>query len=248
MSLIFVINLALPNFSNDFQDPSVVVEKGITDREHLLESNNPIALLVGINGSELSYHEISNLSGIELFSVPYRSDLMLLIEQIKPSQVIIRHPSGFVGLYSVQGQLIRGVQTTGGSQQVANFPGVPPSIIQPTEANPVYENVYYPGSVTGAIPHGGLGYTTPPKGRGVFRHLLKLLSFGTMYPYQYPGFPNSGFNLNQDKLFPSLITTGIPTGISAAASIIDSKFDASDYEEARAQPRDYMFQPVIEGY
>lgn len=211
---------------------------------------NPVCLLVGISSNELSYRELSSLSGFELFNVPYRADLKTLIEQINPVQVIIKHPSGFIGLYTKEGELLRGVQASSGSSQNLSVSpeSVPPSIVQPVEANPIYENIYYPGSVTGAIPHGGLGYTEPPKGRGVFRHLLKLATLTGLVPFQYPGYFMAYNTYSEEKLFPALAFPNAPLAIGAAATIFDAKLDEAQYEQARSQPRDYNFQPVIEGY
>ncbi|MBI3590162.1 MAG: hypothetical protein HY094_02145 [Candidatus Melainabacteria bacterium] len=257
LALIFVFNISLPIFSADSADITAspnVTQNTVTLQANSPMNNNPVCLLVGLSNNELSYRELSSLSGFELFSVPYRADIKTLIEQIKPSQIIIKHPSGFVGLYSVDGQLIRGVQTTTSSEFAANPGAIPPSIIQPTEANPIYENVYYPGSQTGAVPHGGVGYTPSPKGKGFARHLLKIASFGLLVPFQYPNyFRNntlSGVSIlhNKNSLFTSLLVPAIPSSVSAAASYADSRFDASEYEQGRTQPRDYMFQPVIEGY
>ena len=252
LSIALAINLSLPNLSvEQVENPTLEgtkIDVG-TQNEDSPIFKNPVCLLVGLNSTELSYHEISNLSGFELFSVPYRSDIMLLIEKINPSQIIIRHPSGFVGLYSTNGQLVRGVEVTTASQ-IPSYPSsIPANITQPTEANPNFENVYYPGSVTGQIPHGGIGYSPPPKGRGIFRHLLKLAAFGTLQPFQYPGNFNGITNdYDQMTLFSSLFFSAAPTAVFAAASTVDANLDAGEYNTARTQPRDYMFQPVIEGY
>lgn len=212
-------------------------------------SNTPVALLVGLNSNELSYREIAGLGGFEFFSVPYRTDIKTLVEQINPSQIIIKHPSGFVGLYSSHGQFIRGVRTA--IDPTIQSTAIPPSIIQPTEANPIAENLYYPGSVTGSVPHGGVGYTPAPKGRGIFRHLLKLAAFGSITPFTYPGFftnSNTGNLLDQDSLFSSLMFPLVPTGITAASAYADSVIESREYNQARTQPRDYMFQPIFEEY
>ena len=209
---------------------------------------SPLCLLVGLNSNELSYREISALSGFELFSVPYRSDIKTLVEQVKPTQIIIKHPSGFVGLYSPEGQLIRGVQTISGTE-VAFGPGaVPPSILQPQEANPMYENLYYPGSLTGTVPYGGLGTTSFPKGRNIWRHFLKLASFTSVVPFQYPGYFKAYSNYQQEKLFPALLYPNVPLGVAAASTYADSRFDDAEYSQSRTQPRDYKFQPYVEGY
>ena len=210
--------------------------------------NAPVCLLVGLNSTELTYREISSLAGFELFSVPYRSDIKTLVEQIKPTQLIIKHPSGFVGLYSTDGQLVRGVQVVRDNEEFASGQGTPSSIIQPTDANPMYENVFYPGSATGAIPHGGLGYTTPPKGRGVARHLLKLATLLSLKPFQYPGYFKAYPTYKTEKLFPALALPQVPVAIGAISSYADAKLDEGEYESYKAQPRDYMFQPIIEGY
>ena len=208
----------------------------------------PVALLVGIHSSELAYNEISALTGFELFTVPYSSDIKTLVEQLNPTQIIIKHPSGFVGLYLPEGALIRGVKTLRGAE-VAVYPNsIPPSIIQPDEAAIPYPALIHSGSLTGTVPHGGLGFTPPPKGRGVLRHLLKLGSVTGLTVFQYPGYFNAYSVYDQEKLFPALLLPNIPVAIGALNSVIDGRLDESEYEYARTQPRDYKFQPVIEGY
>lgn len=246
MNLFLMIIFCLPNFSIESSD-SEVVQRVETQPSDIPIFNAPVCLLVGLNSTELTYREISSLSGFELFSVPYRSDIMLLIEQIKPTQVIIKHPSGFVGLYSTDGQLIRGIQVIR-DNDFANSEGTTTSIIQPTGANPMYENLFYPGSITGAIPHGGLGYTAPPKGRGTARHFLKLATLLGLRPFQYPGYFKAFQTYDKEKLFPALFLPQIPNVIGAIATYGDAKLDEGEYETYRAQPRDYMFQPVVEGY
>lgn len=207
----------------------------------------PVCLLVGLNGNELTYREISALAGFELFTVPYRSDIKELSKQINPTQIIIKHPSGFVGLYSVDGQLVRGVQTVN-LDEFAAGQGTPQSIIQPTEGNPMYETIYYPGSVTGAVPHGGLGSVEAPKGRGLARHLLKTTALLGLRPFQYPGYFMAYNTYDEEKLFPALLLPQVPSVIGAVASYADAKLDQHEYDVAKTQPRDYMFQPIIEGY
>lgn len=242
LSILVALCISLASFTPLFalDSPGVKVKSPVFQ--------NPVCLLVGISSNELSYRELSSLSGFELFNVPYRADLKSLVEQINPAQVIIKHPSGFIGLYTKEGELLRGVQASTSSNLSISPEAIPPSIIQPVEANPIYENVYYPGAITGAIPHGGLGYTEAPKGRGVFRHLLKLATLTGLVPFQYPGYFMAYNTYSEEKLFPALALPNAPLAIGAAATIFDAKLDEAQYEQARSQPRDYNFQPVIEGY
>lgn len=243
---LLVLFLPISSFAYDGFEPQPLPPQPITEYKEPM-FKNPVCLLVGINSNELSYREISNLSGFELFSVPYRSDIHSVVDQIKPSQVIIKHPSGFVGLYTISGQLIRGVQPVAQAESSTILGSIPQSIIQPLEANPTYESIYYPGIESGAIANGGVGYNKQPVGRGNFwRNLLKIVSFGYMVPFQYPVFYN-GFP-NRSSIAGSLIVPAIPSGISALATYADSKFEAADYNAARSQPRDYKFQPEVEGY
>ena len=207
----------------------------------------PVCLLVGIDSAELSYNEISVLSGFELFTVPYRTDIRAVVSQLKPIQVIVKHPSGFVGLYSPEGELIRGIQTVFGTTNPP-YAGFPPSIIQPTEANPIYENLFYPGTQTGSVPTGGIGYAKHPQGLAKKRHFLKLTSLLGLVPFQYPGYFMAYQTYDQEKLFPSLLLPQVPLAIGAASTYFDSRFDGVEYDQTRSQPRDYMFQPIIEGY
>ena len=247
--IILTVSFAAAFILPVFSAPSVSepVQRVETQPSDIPIFNAPVCLLVGLNSTELTYREISSLAGFELFSVPYRSDIKTLTEQIKPTQIIIKHPSGFVGLYSIDGQLIRGVQVVN-QDEFASGQGTPSSIIQPTEGNPPYENIYYPGAVTGAVPHGGLGYATQPKGRNTGRHLLKIGTLLGLTPFQYPGYFKAFQTYDKEKLFPALFLPQIPSVIGTISSYADAKLDTGEYETARSQPRDYMFQPVIEGY
>lgn len=244
-----VLNIFLPAYSYDSN--IIDVNQRIETRpEDIPQFSAPVCLLVGLNSPELAYREISALSGFELFSVPYRSDIEKLVGQINPTQVIMKHPSGFVGLYTIDGQLVRGVQTVRPNEVALGAQIIPPSIIQPTEADPAQSAIYYPGSLTGGVPHGGIGYEPPPQGRGIKRHLLKLAALTGLVPFQYPGFFRNGFQAQSPTrtIVPYLFATQIPFAIGAASTYADAKLDESAYEEARTQPRNYKFQPVIEGY
>ena len=244
-----LINIYLPAYSNnEFSDVNQRIE---TTQEDIPNFKAPVSLLVGLNSSELAYQEFSALSGFEFFSVPYRTDIKTLTQQINPTHIIIKHPSGFVGLYTPDGQLIRGVQTISDTQTALAPQVFPPSIIQPVEANPIFENLYYPSSLTGGVPHGGLGYTPPPRGRNLKRHLLKLATLLGVIPYQYPGYFKaftSADGARRTQLFPFFVGSQVPIGLGAVASYADAKLDEAEYNDARTQPRDYKFQPVIEGY
>ena len=172
---------------------------------------------------------------------------MSVVAQLKPLQVIVKHPSGFVGLYSPEGELIRGIQTVFGTAS-PSYAGISPSIIQPTEANPVYENLFYPGTQTGSVPTGGIGYAKHPKGRAVKRHLLKLTSLLGLVPFQYPGYFMAYQTYDEEKLFPALFLPQVPLAIGATTTYLDAKIDGEEYDQTKSQPRDYMFQPIIEGY
>ena len=250
LNLSFIVIFSLPNFSSESNSESnkdTVVQRVETQPSDIPVFNAPVCLLVGLNSTELTYREISSLAGFELFSVPYRTDIRTLVSQINPTQVIIKHPSGFTGLYSIDGQLVRGVQLVR-NNDFANGQGTPYSIIQPTEGNPMYETVFYPGSVTGAVPHGGLGYAKPPKGRGTARHLLKIATLLSLKPFQYPGYFMAFQTYDNEKLFPALFLPQVPAVIGAVSTYADARLDSGEYETARTQPRDYMFQPIIEGY
>lgn len=247
--LFFTCTSFLNVFSNH-EEPVLVQD---TQEEEAPSFTNPVALLVGLNSNELSYREISNLAGYELFSIPYKSDIQGVIEQIKPTQVIIKHQSGFVGLYTPSGQLVRGVQTIYGEQAFTGDQTSAPSLLQPTEANPVYDNVFYPGSVVGSVPYGGLSYDARPRGKSIFRNFLKLLSFSYLAPFRLQSF---GVYKPSDVIYPNspnpplgaVLLPAVPAAINSVSSYVDSRFDGAEYDAARSQPRDYKFQPIIEAY
>jgi hypothetical protein len=264
LTLATLLVLFLPAFSYANDEIEVLPDESLTEDNQMPEVKpvtekkerifkNPVCLLVGINSNELSYRELSGLSGFELFSVPYRSDIKSIVEEINPSQVIIKHQSGFVGLYTPAGQLIRGVQGVA-SSDLTSIPGaVTQSIIQPAEANPLFDSVYYPGGIpSGSIASGGVGYNKQPTGKGgVWRNLLKLASFGyigiPMYPRYFYGKTNF-IGSDTGSIFGSLILPAVPNAVSALATFADNKIDAAEYDQARAQPRDYKFQHETDGY
>lgn len=231
-------------FSSANIDVQQRIESTPSDIPHF---DKPVALLVGLHSSDLTYNEISALSGFEFLTVPYRSDIEMLVSQVNPAQIIIKHPSGFVGLYDSRGGLVRGVKTIN-EASTAYTNSTPPSIIQPTEVNKPYPELITQGSLTGSVPHGGLGYQAPPKGRGVLRHLLKLGALTGLVPFQYPGYFNAYSTYDTEKLVPSLLLPQVPLAIGAISTVADARLDEAEYEYARSQPRDYKFQPVIEGY
>jgi len=243
--VLLVCTFGVPSNASDSQ---IDVQQRIeTTPEDIPTFNKPVALLVGLHGSDLQYNEISALSGFELLTVPYRSDINTLVKQVSPSQIIVKHPSGFVGLYGSDGSLVRGVKTIYDVNE-ANVGATPPSIIQPIEASVPYPELITQGSLTGTVPHGGLGYKAPSKGKSVMRHLLKLGTLVGLAPFQYPGYFNAYSTTNTEKLLPSLLLPQVPLAIGAASTVVDARLDEAEYEYARTQPRDYKFQPIIEGY
>ncbi len=246
LPIILILNLTLPALSVESNEPET--SKSIeVKNSNIPKFNDPLCLLVGLNNSELSYREVNGLAGFEFLSVPYRSDVMDLISELNPSQIIIKHPSGFVGLYSPDGQLVRGIQTVNGPE-LSYHGTTPPSILTPTETTSNYDSIYYPGTNTGGVSQGGLGYRPPPKGRNLRRHFLKLGSLIGITTFQYPGYFNAYSTYDKEKLLPSLLIPQIPAAIGTASAYADARLDQSEYNQARPQPRDYMFQPVVEGY
>ena len=246
LALLFLATFMLPMYSTE---PVDIKERLETKDADIPNFQDPVCLLVGLNTNELSYHEISNIAGFETLSVPYRSDIQTLVNQIKATQVIIKHPSGFVGLYTPDGVLIRGVQTTTQAQVTLPPAFTPPSIIQPIQASPIYDQLHYPGSLTGTIPHGGLNASSPSSRKSNnFRHFLKIASLTGLSPFQYPGYFMAYNTYDQENLFSALVLPNVPLAIGGAATFADSVLDQSDYENARVQPRDYKYQPEIEGY
>lgn len=66
-------------------------------------------LLVGVSPTELNSSENGLLAGKELVNIPFSYSWLGNVKQIEPSSIILRQPSGFVGLYDPKGNLIRQV-------------------------------------------------------------------------------------------------------------------------------------------
>lgn len=247
ISLVVISNSLIPLVSSSNTDP-YFSGPFKPSQDSNTPTANPVVLLVGISNGELTYRELSSFTGFEFFTVPYGTDIMALTQRIQPSQIIIRHPSGFTGLYTVNGQLVRGVETTIANEyQIA---GTNPSIIKPADANTSYRRMQYPGGATGSVPHGGLGYVPPKSGTNSSRnHFAMIVTNSAVVPFQYPGyFRNLNVLDGEANLFRFLLSPIAPAIVLTAANYVQAMSEQKGYDEAITQPRDYMFQPELEGY
>lgn len=66
-------------------------------------------LLVGLSPTELSSSENNLLAGKEIVKIPFSYSWLSNVKQVEPNSIILKQPSGFVGLYDPKGNLVRQV-------------------------------------------------------------------------------------------------------------------------------------------
>lgn len=164
-------------------------------------------ILVGISPYELAPSESKVLEEGKIIQIPQSHDWQREIDELyKPSKVILRQPSGFVGLYDSKGTLLRRMELNS-----------PPNIPQYTEPPPPSSRAYYAkdmdniGYQTGGTvdPFAevdrfanknqaklapGWGYGEPRQKRGIGGALLDFAAIAPLdpvTPFNYPGTYNS---------------------------------------------------------
>lgn len=166
-------------------------------------------LLVGVTQSELSANENQALLNKKIQEIPFSGDWQEDIKIYQPDQIIIKQPSGYVGLYEPSGNLIRKVGLVN-----------PPNISQYTLPEAAYTqektyaqkgalgytsggtidpysartgdqrayNYYYNRNQQNLAPGWGYNQIRPQPSKG--NAILNFLSFApldTVTPFNYPG-------------------------------------------------------------
>ncbi|MDA0772079.1 MAG: hypothetical protein O3C63_03955 [Cyanobacteria bacterium] len=172
---------------------------------YITESRQNTILLVGLNADELADYEHKILQDKRIIEIPYSLNWHNSLENNHADEIVLKQNSGFVGLYTPGGSLVRPIDIAGGNPYLENNP-VPPintSVGHHMEWNQVgyatggRADPYKPitsliDPQDGSRLAAGYGYNThidQPKifKKNTFIDLLNFVPIDTVTPFNYPG-------------------------------------------------------------
>ncbi len=218
-------------------------------------------LLVGLTGDELADHERKVLTNKKVIEVPCSDNWQKTIASVQANEVILKQNTGFVGLYTSGGFLVRPLETQEGNPYFKNNAEVPPT----QRVGHQLEYSRYGYSTGGRIdPYqpkadyyeprdsmrlaAGYGYNThidQPRTnkRTVIGDLFNFVPIDVVTPFNYPGtFDQLGIS--------SAYTLGVLPHIGGAlVAMRRAQGDKANYDYYKQQyPPDHADTPPIVNY
>ncbi len=228
---------------------------------YVTQPNTSAILLVGITGDELADQERKVLTNKRVIEIPYSDTWQKSIVNNQANEVILKQNTGFVGLYTPAGFLVRPLETQEGNPYFKNNPQTP--VAQRIGHQLEYQRYGY--STGGRIdPYqpkadyyeprdnmrlaAGYGYNThidQPKTqkRTVIGDLFNFVPIDVVTPFNYPG--------TYDQLgISSAYTLGVLPHIGGAvAAVRRAKGDKANYDYYKQQyPPDHADMPPVYDY
>lgn len=172
---------------------------------YITESRQNTILLVGVNPDELSDYEHKILQGKRIIEIPYSLDWHKSLDNNHADEIVLKQNSGFVGLYTPGGSLVRPIDLQGGNPYLEHNPT--PPMYTPVGHQMEWDQVGYATGgradpfkpVTSKIyPQdgsklaAGYGYNSQLDQPRIFKKssfidLLNFVPIDTVTPFNYPG-------------------------------------------------------------
>ncbi|MCE2929532.1 MAG: hypothetical protein LW817_07885 [Candidatus Caenarcaniphilales bacterium] len=222
--------------------------------DYIYNQNDPIILLIGIKGNELAPEEYGVLQGKKIIEVANSSNIQDSITNTNAREVIIRQNSGFVGLYSPNGILVKSINLADGSNPTQKV------LVNPHQTIAYRDQHDYSYPVGGRIDpyqaktlevsgenHArlapGWGYNShmqqPKSKRSALITFLNFAPLDTVTPINYPG------TFDQWNLTAAYGLGVIPHLGGLFANMTRAKADQKDYEYYKMQqPQAYIEAPT----
>ena len=83
-----------------------------------LSNDQYVILLVGLKQHELAHNELGILRGKKVIEVIRRGNWVDAVKKTEAQEVLVRHNSGFAGLYTPAGDLVRPIELADGSNPI----------------------------------------------------------------------------------------------------------------------------------
>lgn len=162
-------------------------------------------LLVGVTADELADHELKILKGKKIIEVPYNLSWRNTLDNTHPDEVLLKQNSGFVGLYTPGGSLVRAIDLEAGNPYLEKNPAPPERIPEAHEIefnqlgystggqiDPYQAQGYHYEPKDGSKLAPGYGYNPQVQQPRVFHKsawvdLLNFVPIDTITPFNYPG-------------------------------------------------------------
>jgi hypothetical protein len=220
----------------------------------IYEPSRFVVLLVGVKAHELAGYEQELLQNKRIIEAPKTNNWQKVLENSNASEVIVRQNSGFVGLYTPSGILLKSIDMADGSNPAKQYSSTPvQTMTYQEEVDFGYRvggridpykpmNVYEPKN--NARLAAGWGYNStrnhPETRRGTLSRFLDLSPLDTVTPLNYPGY------FDQRNLTFAYGLGVIPHIGALAASTVKAKADHQYYDESRVNSGvpHYVEQPV----
>jgi hypothetical protein len=108
ISVLIIVFANLQSFAN------------VRNQEHLLQldSPRPVTLLVGLKAFELAQQEAPTIAGRKIIEINRTGNWVDAVKKTHAQQIIVKQNSGFVGLYTREGALIRAIEMQDGSNPI----------------------------------------------------------------------------------------------------------------------------------
>ncbi|MDD9899102.1 MAG: hypothetical protein OXU45_08920 [Candidatus Melainabacteria bacterium] len=162
-------------------------------------------LLVGLTADELANHELKLLKGKKIIEVPYTLNWRNTLQNTQADEVLLRQNSGFVGLYTPGGSLVRPVDIEAGNPYSEQNPAPPETVQAPHQAefsqigystggriDPYQPQAYAYEPKDNSKLAAGYGYNPQVEQPKVFKKsswvdLLNFVPIDAVTPLNYPG-------------------------------------------------------------
>lgn len=108
LSLIVILMTTQSSFAEIHREPHSI---GLSNESYVL-------LLVGVKQHELAHNEMGLLNGKKVVEVIRTGNWVDAVEKAQAQEVIVKHNSGFAGLYTPAGDLVRPIELADGSNPI----------------------------------------------------------------------------------------------------------------------------------
>jgi hypothetical protein len=218
------------------------------------EPSRFVILLVGVKAHELAGYEQELLHNKRIIEVPKTNNWQKVVDNSNASEIIVKQNSGFVGLYTPSGILLKSIDMADGSNPTKQYSSTPVQTMTYQEEvdfgyrvggridpyKPI--NVYEPKN--NARLAAGWGYNStrnhPESRRGTLSRFLDFSPLDTVTPLNYPG------HFDQRNLTFAYGIGVIPHIGALAAATLKARGDSQYYDESRINSGvpNYVEQPV----
>ncbi len=243
-ALLIILMTSSSSFANIYNDPHSI---GLSNKVFTI-------LLIGIKQRDLAHEELGNLKGKKVIEIDRTNDWVDAVDKTEAQEVVIRQNSGFVGLYTPGGELVRPVRVADGSNPIQQETRVGVYNSYPMEElynkqgyqtggviDPYRPQEYVSQFANNARLSPGWGYNSnynkPRSARSTFVDLMNFVPLDVATPFNYAG------QFGSNKSITAAYGLGVIPHIAGLATRMRrgqaEKADYDYYKRERGMP-DYL--------